>query len=121
LYDDETEHAPAASTSWFKYLMGAATTLTLLAFVVFSVPRVVAYYVLPLLLVVGVVYYLTRSLTANTRSKREKQLYAQLLQRARGDEELLERLVGYERRRDPGADRLELLENVLYHWERDSR
>jgi hypothetical protein len=101
--------------------MGAATTLTLLAFVVFSVPRVVAYYVLPLLLVVGVVYYLTRSLTANTRSKREKQLYAQLLQRARGDEELLERLVGYERRRDPGADRLELLENVLYHWERDSR
>ena len=100
--------------------MAVVAVLTLAAFVAYSLPGVVVYLLPLLLLAAGVVYYLTQS-RPNARSSREKQLYRQLLQRARGDEELVERLVGYERRRKPGADRLELLENVLYHWERDSR
>ena len=38
-----------------------------------------------------------------------------------GDEELVERLIEYERRRSPGSDRLELLQDAIYRWERDNR
>lgn len=120
LYYDEAASGPAASTPWLKYAMAVVALLTLAAFVAYSLPGVVVYLLPLLLLAAGVVYYLAQS-RPNARSSREKQLYRQLVQRARGDEELVERLVGYERRRKPGADRLELLENVLYHWERDSR
>ncbi len=120
LYHDEAASDPTTSAPWFKYLIAVVAFVTLAAYLAYSLPGMVVYLLPLLLLAAGVVYYATRS-RPNTRSGREKQIYVQLLQRARGDEELLERLVNYERRRKPGADRLELLENVLYHWERDSR
>ncbi len=120
LYADEPPDGPATSAPWLKYLMAVAAVLTLAAYLAYSLPGVVVYLLPLLLLAAGLVYYVAQSLP-NTRQSREKQLYRQLVQRARGDEELVERLIGYERRRKPGADRLELLENVLYHWERDSR
>jgi hypothetical protein len=55
------------------------------------------------------------------RRSQEKQAYQRLLQKARGDRELVARLIEYERGRSPGADRLKLMEDVLYYWERDSR
>ena len=41
--------------------------------------------------------------------------------KARGDRELVARLIEHEQRRSPGAGRLKLMQDVLYYWERDSR
>ncbi len=116
---NEMESEQATSVPWLKYVMGVVALLTLTAFVASSL-RATVVYLLPLLLAVSVAYFVIRA-RSSAYSIREKQLYVQLVRRARGDEELVERLVDYERRRKPGAERLELLENVLYHWERDSR
>jgi hypothetical protein len=52
---------------------------------------------------------------------RENQLYEKLLQKSRGDRQLVERLIEYERRRSPNSSRTDLLQTAIYRWERDRR
>ncbi len=47
--------------------------------------------------------------------------YRQLLGKAHGDAELVERLIAYERARLPEADRRTLAQRALDRWERDLR
>jgi zinc-ribbon domain len=49
----------------------------------------------------------------------ERQLYRQLLQRARGDRKLADRLIAYEKNRHPTSTRLQWLQNAIYQWDRD--
>ncbi|MBA3471301.1 MAG: hypothetical protein H0T53_16820 [Herpetosiphonaceae bacterium] len=77
---------------------------------------------LPLiLLVVGVGYLAFRQRPAlNLGLGREQALYATLLEQARGDQGLAERLIAYEQRRQPGATRQQAIQNAIYRWERDN-
>jgi len=68
----------------------------------------------------GIIYYVTQVIPGQRHSQ-GKQLYQRLLQKARGDKELVARLIEHERRRNPGADRLRLMQDVLYYWEHDAR
>jgi hypothetical protein len=52
---------------------------------------------------------------------REEELYQDLLAKVGYDREIVERLVEYERKRDPGAPRTVLLKNAIERWERDNR
>jgi hypothetical protein len=52
---------------------------------------------------------------------REEELYGDLLAKVGYDREIVERLVDYERQRDPGAPRAVLLKNAIERWERDNR
>lgn len=52
---------------------------------------------------------------------REEELYQDLLAKVGYDREIVERLVDYERKRDPGAPRTVLLKNAIERWERDNR
>ncbi len=58
-------------------------------------------------------------LLRNTRWGMEQRLYRQLLERARGDRQLVERLLEAERRRYPQTPRLQCLQNTIYRWDRD--
>jgi hypothetical protein len=48
-------------------------------------------------------------------------LYESLLRKAHGDQTLVERLVEYERQRNPGAMTAECLRSAIERWERDNR
>jgi hypothetical protein len=127
LYDDElpvprTPWGGADSPShatWPQYLLIIVAALALLAYLAYALTWGI--YLIPVVLgAAGVVIYLTQVLPRQRHSQ-EKQLYRRLLQKARGDRELVARLIEHERRRSPGADNLKLMQDVLYYWERDSR
>jgi hypothetical protein len=51
----------------------------------------------------------------------EDLLYQDLLRKVRFNRHAAERLVEYERKQDPAASRLKLIENAIERWERDNR
>jgi len=111
---DSSRHA-----AWPQYLIVIVAALTLSAYLAYALTWGI--YLIPILLAaVGVVIYVTRVLPRQRHSQ-EKQVYQRLLQKARGDRELVARLIEHERRRSPGAGKLKLMQDVLYYWERDSR
>ncbi len=119
LRDDEAPADSPKPAQWPTYLIAVVAFLTLSVYLVYALPWGI--YLVPLVLVsIGLVYYVTRVLLSR-RDSREQQMYHRLLQKARGDKELVERLVEHERRRNPSANRLTWMQDVLYYWERDSR
>lgn len=48
-------------------------------------------------------------------------LYNDLLQKAGGDRGVVERLINFERQRNPHATRIVLLQDAIASWERDNR
>jgi hypothetical protein len=119
LYDDEPPSDSPSHAAWPQYLLIIVAALVLLAYLAYALPWGI--YLIPIALVtVGIVAYVTQVLPRQRHSQ-EKQTYQRLLQKARGDRELVARLIEHERRRSPGADTLKLMQDVLYYWERDSR
>ncbi|MCP4542162.1 MAG: hypothetical protein GY832_33990 [Chloroflexi bacterium] len=117
LYDDEPE--PKALAAWVKPLGTVLTALALSVFLASSLPWGV--YLIPLVfLVVGTVYYATR-IFPRTRYAMQRRLYQSLVQKARGDEKLVERLIEYEQQRSPGLDKIQLLRDAVDRWEHDLR
>lgn len=103
-----------------KSAMAAIAVLLLVAFLAAQgLPW--SFYGIPLVAFVGgVIYWMVRKY-AWTQSGMEHQLYQQLLKRTRGDRKLTARLIEYEQQRHPNANRLQLIQNAIYHWDRDCR
>jgi hypothetical protein len=118
-YDDEPEASPPRSTTWTKPLMAVLAILVLSSFLVYNLAWGM-YLVLVALLAIGAAYFVTQ-IFPNTRCSRERRLYRYILWKAGGDKELVERLIEYERRRNPDLARLELLQDAIFRWERDNR
>jgi hypothetical protein len=119
LYDDEPPADSSRHAAWPQYLIVIVAALTLSAYLAYALTWGI--YLIPVILAaVGAVIYVTQVLPRQRHSQ-EKQVYQRLLQKARGDRELVARLIEHERRRSPGAGRLKLMQAVLYYWERDSR
>jgi uncharacterized membrane protein YvbJ len=57
----------------------------------------------------------------NSSQGMELQLYRHLVTRTQGDRQQVERLIDYESQRAPEANRLQLLQNAVYRWDRDRR
>jgi len=51
----------------------------------------------------------------------EDLLYQDLLRKVRFNGSIADRLIDYERKQDPQADRLKLIQNAIERWERDNR
>ena len=115
LYDEEDVRTGHSVTSrpWAKYLLIGLAAVTLLAYSAWRLTW-------GIYVAVGVAYGVIRVLP-HVRNSREKQLYQDLLRKARGDGELVERLVEYEQQRNPGSDRLKLLQDAIDRWEADRR
>ncbi len=119
LYDNVPQADSSSHAAWPQYLIVIVAALTLSAYLAYALPWGI--YLIPVVLAtVGAVIYVTQVLPRQ-RHGQEKQVYQRLLQKAHGDRELVARLIEHERRRSPSADRLKLMLDVLYYWERDSR
>jgi MFS family permease len=57
----------------------------------------------------------------NWSSGSEEKLYNNLLVKARFDRERTDRLIAYEKRRNPYGTRIELIQSAIDRWERDNR
>ncbi len=117
--DDLDSRQPSKSQPWIKYLVTTIILITLAAFLATAVPWGI--YLIPLtILAVGLAYYFVE-IAPNLQSNQEKKQYQALLLRAQGDGALVERWISFERRRDPDASELQLMEAALYRWQRDNR
>jgi hypothetical protein len=118
IYNDEPETSPSRSTTWAKPLMAILAILVLSSYLAYNLTWG-KYLIVVVLLVIGVACGATQILP-NTRYSKERRLYRYILQKARGDRGLVERLIEYERRRSPDLDRLELMQDAIFRWERDN-
>ena len=117
LYDDEP--APTGYSPRTKVMVTAVIFLILSAFIAATFRWGI--YLIPLFLL-GVAYaYYHANILPHTTTSREKQLYQDLLLKARGDKALVERWIGYEWQRNPDAERSELMEDAQQRWYRDNR
>lgn len=115
--DDEIETSSKKSTSWYKFMITIITFLTISSFLAYT--QTWGIYSIPLLLLVmGIAYYIIE-IHPKTHYYQEKQLYQKLLQKARGDKQLVERLIEYEYKRHPTYKKLQLIKDAITHWERD--
>ena len=119
LYEEEPDDEPPPSFPWTTLFM-ATVALGLVAALLVSRSVWGLYLFGFLLIVIAVAYYL-RNVRPQSRSAREQELYADLLRKARGDASLVERWIAYERRRNPDAEWVELMQDARYRWERDNR
>ncbi len=125
LYNDydpnEDEQTPKTERSidWGKYIV-ISITLILVVALLFYFIRWSVYLVPGALLIAGAVYFWLE-IYPNTQYSKEKNLYQNLLGKARGDKDLVERWIDYEESRNPWVDRVVHMEYAIDRWERDNR
>jgi hypothetical protein len=122
LYDDEVDSTPghnSESRPWLNYFIVLIIIITLSAFLAASVPWGI--YLIPLIILVAGIAYYFMEIAPKRRSNPERMMYQTLLLRAQGDHGMVERWISYERRRDPEANELQLMQAALYRWQRDNR
>jgi hypothetical protein len=117
LVDDEP--VPKGYSPRTKIFVTGITLLILSAFIASTFRWGI--YLIPLVLLGAAYAYYHAKILPHTTSSRDKQLYANLLTKARGDKALVERWIGYEWQRNQGATRTELMEDALQRWYRDNR
>lgn len=120
-YEDEDLNSGRESKPrpWLKYLIPGLIIVTLSAFLSAVVPWGI--YLLPvILLAAGIAFYLMEVAPKRQFNQIER-LYQALLTRAQGDYAMVERWISYERRREPDADEIQLMQSALYRWQRDNR
>ena len=102
-----------------RFLIIAVTLLILSAFLASSVSWGI--YLVPIFLILLAGSYYLTDIRPRSRKVEQRQLYQQLLRRARGDQATVARLIEYERQRAPFSDETELMQNAIDRWERDAR
>ncbi len=117
---DSSNSGSPAKTRWQQYGISIVAVLLIATFLMLQGFTWAGYVVPIVAAVIALIYGLTGT-SANSNAGLENQLYKQLLQRARGDRALAERLLTYEQQRAPEANRLQLLQNAIYRWDRDHR
>ena len=103
-----------------KRLIAGIVIFALSAYLVMCLTAKIQYLIFAIILTFFLAKYVMQEYS-NTGSRKEKQLYQKLLQRSRGDRQLVERLIEYERRRSPDSSRIDLLQSAIYRWQRDNR
>jgi hypothetical protein len=78
-------------------------------------------YLLPVLAAVLAAVVLLERYWSKRKEAGGRDMYQRLLYKAHGDEALVERLVDYEKRKNPFRTRDQMLTDALERWERDSR
>jgi hypothetical protein len=119
MYDDEPLPKPGWFTTRTKTILAGLAFATLALFLMALFPGGF-YWALAIGVVIGLVYY-AKEIWPDTPSQVEKRLYADLLTKARGDADMVERWIEYEQRRSLNANRIELMEDAIQRWEWDNR
>jgi hypothetical protein len=119
-YTGDSEPENKTVQRWQKIGFGAIAVFLIILIVHLSG---LDWLVLPLavMIVFIVLGFLVANLFRRSRWGIERQLYQQLVARTQGDRQQVQRLVDYESLLTPEASRLQLLQNAIYHWDRDRR
>lgn len=118
-YDGDSATSYSKS-KWYKYLIVVIVVITISAYLA-AQGFTMSLYVIPLIaLIVGIAYYIAQKYSG-TRWSQAERLYRKLLWQTGGDKNLAERLIQFERERNPNADRFQLVQNALSRWQRDRR
>jgi uncharacterized OB-fold protein len=117
-YTGDSEPAPSATPAWRRYVIFAIAILLIVAFLAAQNMAWIVPVIAAVAIICSVAYWVSQQLS-NSRRGMERKLYRKLVQRACGDRDLANRLLEYERLRAPKANRLQLLQNAIYRWERD--
>jgi zinc-ribbon domain len=102
---------------WKKEWIAAIAGLLLIVFIATQVGSTGLYFLLAGGLFGGC-YGLYRYFFQGSKGL-ERKLYRQLLHRTGGDRDQAERLIAYEQKLYPGSKRHQLIQNAIYHWDRD--
>jgi predicted RNA-binding Zn-ribbon protein involved in translation (DUF1610 family) len=119
LLPDQEEFKPSRPNLWRSWGIPLVGGVLLIVTVV-SMNGLLLVGLLPVLVLVGLAYFAMTRLGIVDRFQ-ENQAYTRLLQQARGDRDLAERLIAYERNRRPDATRLQHIEDAISRWQRDRR
>ena len=117
-YTEDSEPEASKFQGWQRYVIAAIAVFLAVVFLQggglgWTLPAIAL-----AALVGGAGYLIFRQYT-NSSWGMEHKLYQQLVNRTRGDREQAQRLIEYEKRRTPEANRLQLLQNAIYRWDRD--
>jgi hypothetical protein len=118
-YHEPSLRTRLAAVPWGRVATGVIALLIIASLLALLGPW--GLYAMPVVLLAIAAAFYVAYIRPRMAGPREKELYQELLLRARGDKALVERWVEYERGRNPAAGRLELLEDALYRWQRDNR
>lgn len=119
-HTDESETDASTSKNWRKFSTAAIAIVLAATFLAIQ-GLTWGLYALPLVaLASGIVYYVNHRYSISLWGM-ERRLYQQLLKRTSRDRALVQRLIEYERQRNPGSNQLQLLQNAIYRWDRDRR
>ena len=113
-------HVEEEGVSWSRVITIVISLFLVVAMVVTAAGRA-SIYILPVLAAAGAAYYVRFVWLPRTDWWQERELFNELLTRARGDEGLAERLIEIERQRNPDAGRVNWLDAAIYRWDRRRR
>jgi hypothetical protein len=108
------------STAWQKPTLIVIAVLILTGFVA-SQGLTWAVVAIPAAAIAVAAGYFLMQHYSHSRWGMERKLYRQLLTKAAGNKQLAERLVAYERKRNPDSTRLQALQNAIFYYNRDRR
>lgn len=114
----EPEGDAKLSFVWKKEWIAAIAGLVLMTFIATQVGSTGLYFLLAGGLLGGGCYGLYRYFFTGSIGL-ERKLYKQLLHRTGGDRAQAERLIAYEYKLFPGSTRAQLIQNAIFHWDRD--
>jgi uncharacterized membrane protein YvbJ len=106
------------SRAWQKPAIAIIAVLIITGFVA---SQGLAWYVVPAIAIAATLTYVLVQRYSNSRWGMERKLYQQLLSKSKGDKKLAARLLEYEQKRNPYANRLQNLQNAVFHYDRDRR
>ena len=117
--DSENPGTDASTAQIWRKTTTAAIALCLVATFLAIQGLTWSLYLIPLVALAAGVVYFTKHRFSMSHWGMERRLYQQLLSRTRGDRKLAQRLIEYERQRNPDSNPLQLLQNTIYRWDRD--
>lgn len=112
----DTGFADSRTRAWQK---PAIATISLLVLAGFLASQGLAGWVIIAIATGAACTYGLIQYYSNSRWGMERKLYQQLLSKAKGDRPLAERMLAYERKRNPHSNRLQHLQNAVFYFDRD--
>jgi RNA polymerase subunit RPABC4/transcription elongation factor Spt4 len=118
--ENPDEANPKKNNHWTRYLYVLVVVLIILGFLQFSLRGFVL-----LAIIIGIACLMMILAVLHRRMGHAggsgKSDYAVLLSKARGDKELVRRLIEYEKQRNPFRTHKDLIKDALERWENDAR
>lgn len=105
--------------SWTTYLT-AVIVFLMIASLLVSLGQLGLYLIVPLFFLMSWALWSRQRSRPGQTSSSKYALYQNLLHKARGNEDLVERWIHYEAGRNPDGDQREWMEDAIYRWERDN-